>query len=64
MVVKLVLREKAFEVMPGMSLSRSLAMAGVPFESVLAIRDGNLLTGDEILHEGEQIKLVAVISGG
>ena len=64
MVVKLILRSKLFEVTPGMTLRHSLEKAGVPLESVLAIRAGDMLTEDEILHDGEEIKLVAVVSGG
>ncbi len=64
MPVLLVLRSKTFEVRPGMTLRSSLEKAGVPYESVLAVRDGELITEEEILHDGETIKLVAVVSGG
>jgi sulfur carrier protein ThiS len=64
MSVKLVLRDKTFEVKPGMTLRHSLEKANVPLESVLAIRDGELLTDEEILNDGERIKLIAVVSGG
>jgi sulfur carrier protein ThiS len=53
-----------FEVTAGMTVRHSLEKAGVPLESVLAIRAGEMLTEDEILHDGEEIKLVAVVSGG
>jgi sulfur carrier protein ThiS len=33
-------------------------------QTVLAVRDGKLLTGDVMLEEEDEIKLVAVISGG
>ena len=33
-------------------------------EAVIATRDDELIEEDEILREGETIKLVAVISGG
>jgi sulfur carrier protein ThiS len=32
--------------------------------SLLATRDGVLLTDDEIIKDGEEIRLIAVISGG
>jgi sulfur carrier protein ThiS len=41
-----------------------LEKIGVPAESVLPTREGELLTEDEILKDGDVIKLVAVISGG
>lgn len=64
MAVKLVLRNQVFEVKPGMSLQHSLERAGVQPEAVLAIRNGEMVTEDEILHDGDVVKLVSVISGG
>jgi len=64
MTVKLRLRDKTFDVKAGQTLRRSLEIAGVPLEAVLAIRAGELLTEDELLRDGEEIKLVAVASGG
>jgi sulfur carrier protein ThiS len=64
MTVTLVLRDKTFEVKPKMTLYHSLEKAGVPLESVLAIRDGEMVTEEEILNDGDVIKLVAVASGG
>lgn len=64
MSVILVLRGKQYEVKPGMTLRHSLERIGVIPETVLATREGELLTEDEVLKDGEVIKLVAVISGG
>jgi len=64
MTVKLILRGKEYEVKSGTTVRHALEKAGVNSESVLATRDGELITDDEILHEGDVIKLVAVISGG
>jgi sulfur carrier protein ThiS len=64
MTVKLVLRDKEVEVKPGMNLLDSLRKAGILPESVIATRDGELILEDEILKDGETIKLIAVISGG
>ncbi len=64
MAVKMLLRDKEFEVRPGMTVQHALEKIGVPVETVLPTRDGQLLTEDEILKEGDVIKLVAVISGG
>ena len=63
-MVKLILREKEFEVRPGMDLLAALEKCGILSESVIATREGELILDDEILKEGEIIKLVAVISGG
>jgi len=64
MIAKLILRDKVYEVRPGMSLLDALKKSNVVPESVIAIRDGEMITDDEILHSGDVIKLVAVISGG
>lgn len=64
MAVKLILRGNEYEVKPGMTLRHSLLKIEVLPESVLATRDGEMITEDEILQDGEIIKLVAVISGG
>ncbi len=64
MAVKLVLREKEYEVKPGMALREALLKNGLLPESTLAIRRGEMITEEEILVDGDVIKLVAVISGG
>ena len=64
MSVRLVLRDQEFEVRPGIGLREALQKLGIPGESVLATRDGEMITDDEILRDGEVIKLIAVISGG
>lgn len=64
MPVKLVLRDKTFEVKAGMTLRSALEKAGILPETVLATRQGVMITEDEILQEGEVITLIAVISGG
>ena len=64
MTVKLILRDKEVEVKPGMNLLDSLRKAGILPESVIATRNGEMILEDEILKDGEVIKLIAVISGG
>ena len=64
MSVKLILRDQTYELKPGMSLRSCLEKINVEPEGVLAVRDGALITDDEILNDGEVVKLVAVISGG
>ncbi len=64
MTAKLILRDKEYEVRPGMALVDALKKNNIVPESVIAIRDGELITDDEVLRSGDVIKLVAVISGG
>jgi sulfur carrier protein ThiS len=63
-MVKLVLRDKQYEVRPGMTLLSALEKVGVLPESVIATRDGEMILEDELLKDGDVVKLVAVISGG
>ena len=63
-MVKLVLRNKEIEVKSGTTLLSALEKADILPESVIATRDGELILEDEILKDGDVIKLVAVISGG
>jgi thiamine biosynthesis protein ThiS len=64
MAVKLILRGKEYEVKPGMNLLDALRKTGVLPESVIAVRNGEMIVEDEILKDGDVVKLVAVISGG
>ena len=63
-LVKLTLRDKEYEVRPGMNLLAALRKCSIVPESVIATRDGEMILDDEILKDGEEIKLVSVISGG
>ena len=63
-MVKLTLRNKEYEVKPGMTLLSALQKIDIVPESVIATREGEMILEDEILNEGDEIKLIAVISGG
>jgi len=58
------LRDKEYEVRPGMTLLSSLEKVGILSESVIASCKGELILEDEILKDGDVVKLIAVISGG
>lgn len=65
MAVKLVYRNKEYEVNSGMTVRDAIKKVGLQPETVLAVYEGKLLTDDTILKEEmKQVKLVAVISGG
>jgi sulfur carrier protein ThiS len=63
-MVKLILRKQEYEVRPGMALIDALKKTNILPESVIATRNGEMITEDEILKDGDVVKLVAVISGG
>ena len=64
MTVKLILRDKEYEVRAGMTLLASLQKISILPEVVLATREGEMILDDEILKDGQVVKLVSVISGG
>ncbi|HKJ38695.1 MAG TPA: MoaD/ThiS family protein [Anaerolineales bacterium] len=63
-MVKLILRDKVYEVKAGMDLLSALKRNNIVPESVIATRDGEMIVEDEILKDGDEVKLIAVISGG
>jgi sulfur carrier protein ThiS len=63
-MVKLILRDKEYEVRPGMTLMDALKKNNILPEGVLCTRADELITEDEIVNDGDVIKLITVISGG
>lgn len=69
-MVRIVLRQRAgsrpreYEVRAGMTLRDALRQCNIMPEAVLATRQGELLTDDEILKKGDEIQLLSVLSGG
>jgi sulfur carrier protein ThiS len=60
----LIIRSKEHKIKHGMTVRKALEKVSIEPDSVLAIRDGTLITDDEIINENDVIKLVPVISGG
>jgi sulfur carrier protein ThiS len=63
-MVKLVYRQKVWEVRPGMAVRDAILKTGLKLYAVLPVRDGKLINEETIVHDGDEIKLVAVVSGG
>jgi sulfur carrier protein ThiS len=64
MTIKIKLRDHEYQLEGELSLNKALKRLNIPNNSILAIRNGSLLTEDEILRDNDQIELVAIISGG
>lgn len=47
-----------------MTLLSALHKSNIVPESVIATRDGEMILEDEILNDGDVIRLISVISGG
>jgi sulfur carrier protein len=63
-LVKLTLRNKEYEVKPNQTVKSALISLGLQPEAYLVVKDGELLTEDIVIREGDELKLVAVVSGG
>jgi len=61
---KLILRNKTYEVPHGITIKQALKQLEIPLEEVIPTKDGELVTEDTHLKDGDVIRLVAVISGG
>jgi sulfur carrier protein ThiS len=64
MSAEMILREKTYPIPSGMTIRHALEQIGVNPDAVLPTRNGELLTDDELVREGDRIRLIAVISGG
>jgi thiamine biosynthesis protein ThiS len=63
-MVKIVLRKQEFEVHAGMTLLSALQKVNILPEGIIAVRNGELIEEDEILKDGDVIRLISAISGG
>jgi sulfur carrier protein ThiS len=63
-MVKVIYRDRTWEVKPGSTVRHIIDKAGLNPESVLAVRDGKLINEETLTQNGDTIKLVTVVSGG
>ena len=62
--MKIIFRDKNWEMKSGMTARDAIKKIGVDPESVLVVINDKLVTDDVVLQESDQVKLVAVVSGG
>ena len=63
-MIKVMYRDKVWEV-PGRQTVRDVILAvGLNPATVLAVRKGKLALDSEVLDEDDEVKLIAIISGG
>ena len=62
--MQMTFRDKKWELKGGTTARDAIKKAGLDPESVLVTVNGKLVTDDTILKEGDEVKLVAVVSGG
>jgi sulfur carrier protein ThiS len=63
-MVKVIYRDKSWEVKAGSTVRDLILKVGLNPESVLAMREGRLISEAALTAEGDTVKLVAVVSGG
>lgn len=63
-MVKVIFRDRSWEVKPGSTIRHIIEAADLNPESILALRDGRLVNDATLTEDGDTIKLVSVVSGG
>jgi sulfur carrier protein len=64
MQMKIIYRDKEWNLRGRRRVRDVIEEVGLIPQAVLTVRDGKLLTEDVMLEEDDEIRLVAVISGG
>ena len=64
MTARIVYRDQVFEIRAGMTVRAALLKLDLSPDTVLATRDQELITDDEIIEQDDHIRLIPVISGG
>ncbi len=62
--MKIIYRDQEWELHGQRRVREAIQEVGLNPHTVLAVREGRLLTEDVMLEEDDEVKLVAVISGG
>ena len=62
--MKIIYRDETWQLEGKRTVQEAIEEVGLSRASVLALRDGKLVNQDVMLDEDEEIKLIAVISGG
>lgn len=62
--MRVIYRDKTWELRGGMTVRDAIRKVGLDPEAVLALRNGVLVNEETILEEDDELKLVAVVSGG
>jgi sulfur carrier protein ThiS len=62
--MKVVYRDKEWELKGRWRVGDAIKEVGLTPQTVLAVREGKLLTEDVMLEDEDEVRLVVVISGG
>lgn len=64
MTILINFRKKQYKIEGESTLSKVLKKMRISPQAVLAVRDGKLITEDELLRDGDILDLTSIISGG
>jgi sulfur carrier protein ThiS len=62
--VRLIYRKQEWQMQSGITLRQAMTQAGLDAQNLLGLRGGKLIPDDTLLHDGDEITLVAIVSGG
>ncbi len=62
--MKLVYRDQEWELRGGMTARAAMKKVGLDPEALLVVRGGQLVTDDTLLRDEDEVKLIAIVSGG
>jgi len=62
--MKIVHRDREWELEGRLTVRQAVEKVGLVPETVLAVREGRLLTEDTLLQPDDVVRLISVISGG
>lgn len=62
--MRVIYRDKEWELEGRMTVRQAVEKVGLIPETVLVVRDGKLLTEDTVLEPDDEVRLIAVVSGG
>jgi sulfur carrier protein len=62
--MRITYRDKEWELPGGMTAREAIKKVGLDPEAVLVVSNGELVTDDVILRDEDEVKLIAVVSGG
>jgi sulfur carrier protein ThiS len=64
MTAKIIIRKKEYIIHHGSTIRKALEKLNIHSEAVITIKNGEMVTDDQIILEGDEIRLVFAISGG
>ncbi len=62
--MNIIYRDKEWELPGGMTARDAIKKVGLDPEAMLVVRNGELVTDDVILSDEDEVRLIAVVSGG